>query len=146
MLNSITVDTGLVGPMLAQIGLTFAVFLFLFTKRLPLFMKKGLVPGNPNKPGVMDSLPDATRFPSDNFKNLAEVPILFYAVCLVATVAGLVDDSLVALAWVFVAFRVLHSFIQCTYNKVVHRFSVFFISSIALLVMWIRLVWLYTGS
>jgi len=40
------------------------------------------------------------------------------------------------LAWTFVALRIAHSAIQCTYNKVIHRFYVYFSGGVALWVLW----------
>jgi len=36
-------------------------------------------------------------------------------------------------------FRVLHSLIHCTYNKIVHRFNAYLASSLVLWAMWIRI-------
>jgi hypothetical protein len=74
---------------------------------------------------------------ADNYKNLFEAPVLFYALCAVALATDYAPDWLVTGAWVFVALRYLHSLIQCTYNKVMHRFVVF-ISSLSLLIfLWV---------
>jgi hypothetical protein len=43
-------------------------------------------------------------------------------------------------AWWFLAFRVLHSVIHCTYNKVLHRFAAYFVSALALWAMVLRAV------
>lgn len=48
-----------------------------------------------------------------------------------------VTGSLVAMAWIYVAMRVLHSLIHVTYNKILHRFSIFALSNLLLLAMWI---------
>jgi hypothetical protein len=142
-MNELVGTSALIGPLLAQVGLTFLVWVYLYTKRLPFFFKAKISSEKANTPGILDTLPSKARYPSDNFKNLAEVPILFYAVCLIATVGGMVDGTLVALAWVFVAFRTIHSLIQCTYNEVMHRFLVYSISTIALMIMWGRMAFGY---
>lgn len=49
------------------------------------------------------------------------IPVL----CAVAIGAGHVPGRLPVFAWLFLFLRVVHSAIQCTYNKVVHRFPVF---------------------
>ncbi|HPO25494.1 MAG TPA: MAPEG family protein, partial [Arenimonas sp.] len=46
---------------------------------------------------------------------------------------------LLALAWLYVVLRVVHSIIQCSYNKVMHRFYVFFTSVWVLLGIWVML-------
>ncbi|TDM05444.1 MAG: hypothetical protein C4K60_11735 [Ideonella sp. MAG2] len=77
---------------------------------------------------------------SDNFKNLFEVPVLFYLLCSVLLATNNSSNGYVAGAWVFVLFRGAHSYIQCTYNNVMHRFACFAISSLVLLAMWVGMV------
>jgi hypothetical protein len=43
---------------------------------------------------------------------------------------------LLVLSWLYVALRVLHSLIHCTYNRVMHRFAVFVASMVVLFVIW----------
>ena len=73
---------------------------------------------------------------ADNFKNLCELPILFYAVVALSIIAGAVTPLTVQLAWLFVAGRAVHSAIHCTYNAVPHRFAVYFGSALVLWAMW----------
>lgn len=75
--------------------------------------------------------------PADNFRNLFETPVLFYALMAVAVGAGHTPGWLVAGAWAYVALRVVHSFIHCTYNTVMHRFAAFGSSFVLLVVMWL---------
>jgi hypothetical protein len=92
---------------------------------------------------VSDSRQVAARFEnvqaSDNFRNLFEVPVLFYALCAVALATGHVPGWLVAGSWVFVALRIVHSFVHCTYNRVTHRFAAFVTSFALLVLMWLGL-------
>jgi hypothetical protein len=74
---------------------------------------------------------------ADNFRNLFEVPVLFFALAAIALATGYVPDWLVVCSWVYVVLRVLHSFIHCTYNKVYHRLAVFLASFGLLVAMWI---------
>jgi hypothetical protein len=73
---------------------------------------------------------------SDNFRNLFELPVLFYLALGVAAQTAQVMTLTLALAWTFVALRIAHSAIQCTYNKVIHRFYVYFSGGVALWVLW----------
>jgi hypothetical protein len=66
--------------------------------------------------------------PADNFKNLFEMPVLFYALVGMAIATGQVPGWLTTGAWFYVALRVLHSVIHCTCNKVYHRLTVFMAS------------------
>lgn len=74
---------------------------------------------------------------ADNFKNLFEVPVLFYALCSVALGLSHVPGWLVFGAWVFVLLRFAHSYIHCTYNKVMHRFPVFMVGFAVVVVLWL---------
>ena len=74
---------------------------------------------------------------ADNYKNLFEAPVLFYALCAIAIATGFAPNWLIVGAWIFVFLRYLHSFIQCTYNKVMHRFPVFMSGLVLLVVLWI---------
>jgi hypothetical protein len=78
---------------------------------------------------------------SDNFKNLFEMPVMFYALCAVLLATQQASAPLVAAAWAYVALRYVHSLIQCTYNLVQHRFLAFISSTLLLLSMWGSLVW-----
>jgi hypothetical protein len=77
---------------------------------------------------------------ADNFRNLFEVPVLFYALVATALATSVTPDWLVAGAWLFVALRVAHSFIHCTYNKVMHRFPVFALGLLVVVSLWAGLL------
>lgn len=74
---------------------------------------------------------------ADNFRNLFEVPVLFYALAATALATAHVPGWLALGAWLFVALRVAHSAIHCTYNRVAHRFAVFATGFFVLVVLWI---------
>ncbi len=74
---------------------------------------------------------------ADNYKNLFEAPTLFYALCAVALATNHTPNWLVWGAWAFVVLRYMHSFIQCTYNKVIHRLPVFLTSFFLIAALWI---------
>ena len=76
---------------------------------------------------------------ADNFRNLFELPVLFYLALVVAALTAQVHAATLGLAWTFVALRVLHSWIHCTYNRVKHRFHAFAASSLVLWALWIVL-------
>lgn len=86
--------------------------------------------------GVID---DKINWKAHNYAHLMEQPTIFYAaVVIIALVgAGAVD---IALAWAYVALRIVHSIYQATVNKVSVRFLIFLISSLALVVLAARAV------
>jgi len=73
---------------------------------------------------------------ADNFRNLFEMPVLFYALCLCLAITGPVGPLLLWGAWGYVTLRALHSFIHTTYNRVLHRFAVYALSSLLLFLLW----------
>ncbi|HET9447829.1 MAG TPA: MAPEG family protein [Steroidobacteraceae bacterium] len=73
---------------------------------------------------------------ADHFRNLFEVPVLFYAVCAFLAVTKLTTLFLLACAWGYVVLRAAHAYVHLTSNKVVRRFQVFVASTIVLYVMW----------
>jgi hypothetical protein len=76
---------------------------------------------------------------ADNYRNLFELPVLFYLALVVAAQTGQVNTPMLMLAWAFVLARIAHSYIHCTYNKVIHRFYAFVASFFICVVMWIVL-------
>ena len=73
---------------------------------------------------------------ADHFRNLFEVPVLFYALCGFLAITKLTTLLLLACAWGYVALRAAHTYVHLTSNKVVRRFQVFVASTIVLYVMW----------
>jgi hypothetical protein len=64
--------------------------------------------------------------------------VLFYALALYLFVTKQVDAIYVGAAWVFFAFRALHSAIHCTFNLVMLRFYLYLIATIAVWFIAIR--------
>jgi len=80
--------------------------------------------------------PDAMLQARDHYKNLFELPILFYLLCLMLYSGEGLHWLDLVLAWAFVIFRYIHSFIRATSNFVPRRFKVFSMGAAALLVHW----------
>ncbi len=74
---------------------------------------------------------------ADNFKNLFEMPVLFYVFCLTIFVTQSVTLIFVGCTWLYVLLRVVHSVIHCTYSNVLHRFIVYALSSLVFFAMWL---------
>jgi hypothetical protein len=84
---------------------------------------------------------------SDNFRNLFELPVLFYAGVLVAAQLGIADDPVtVGLAWAFVLLRAVHSAVQCSFNHVMTRFVAYLLATLVLAALWARIAWLMAVS
>ncbi len=90
--------------------------------------------------------PPAVSNPSDNLKNLFEVPVLFYALVLFLFMTNRVDAVYVGAAWVFFVFRAAHSVVHCTFNHVLLRFSLYLVATVAVWFMLARAALDYFGS
>ncbi len=128
-------------PAFAMAALTLVVWLRMYTTRIAQMKRERIHPQ-----AVATSAQAAARLTdsraADNFRNLFELPVLFYLALVVAAVAGLATDATLALAWLFVLLRVVHSAIHCTYNKVMHRFQAYLAGGVVLWVLWAWLAYL----
>lgn len=77
---------------------------------------------------------------ADNFRNLFETPVLFYALVACAIAVSYVPPWLVIGAWCYFGLRVAHSLIHCTYNRVMHRLAMFMLSFGLLVALWVAYV------
>lgn len=137
----LTLDTSLLHPLLAMLLLALVVWVVMFATRFKAIAAAKLDAQQLATPeDVNRLLPDSARNPGNNFKNLFEVPVLFYVLVIYLSVTSSATDLDVILAWVFVGFRGLHSLIQCTYNNVNHRFGAYAISCLALWVMLVKAI------
>ena len=103
--------------------LTLVVWVYMYIRRISFITSRNLSPQDLTDPGELARLsPPAVSNPSDNLKNLFEMPVIFYTLALYLFVTNQVDALYVGTAWVFVAFRTLHSAVHCTINIVLLRF------------------------
>lgn len=118
-------------PGLAMAGLTFMVWLRMYFERLGQMKRERIHPQAVATSAQMSARLSDTRA-ADNFRNLFELPVLFYFALVVAVLTGQVSTVSLGLAWTFVLLRVVHSAIHCTYNKVMHRFMAYVAGACAL--------------
>jgi len=126
-------------PMLAMVLLTFMVWFYLYICRIGEMKRRNIHPQALKHRNNMPELLPESAASANNFMNLFEMPVLFYLAVTLSLILLVQDQVLVILAWVYVLLRYVHSLIHCTYNKVMHRFQVYFISCIVLLLIWLRL-------
>lgn len=80
--------------------------------------------------------PDDVRKLGNNYDNQFQLPVLFYVLLPLLILLVKVDWLMVALAWVFVASRILHSLIHTGSNTVMKRGQAFLAGFVALTLMW----------
>jgi hypothetical protein len=78
-------------------------------------------------------VPDRAQWPSHNYNHLMEQPTLFYITIAAIALAAPTDTVSIWLAWAYVGLRIAHSVYQATRNVVAIRFSLFALSSVALI-------------
>ena len=126
-------------PFFVMMALTFIVWCAMYVRRIAYFKTHRIPPQKLATPErVADIVPEQVRYPADNLRNLLELPVIFYALCLYLYVTGSVDSLFVSAAWVYVGLRAIHSAIHCTVNIVMQRFLVHIASSFVLWLMVLR--------
>ena len=134
------VDTRLIWwPAIAMAFLTFAVTIRMFRVRIAQIKREHIrLQSIATSAQVAAKLTDSG--PADNFRNLFELPVLFYLALVVCAQTGLVNAVTLGLAWAFVALRIVHSVIHCTYNRVINRFYAFVAGYFVLVALWLAIV------
>jgi hypothetical protein len=114
------------------------MWLWMYAVRIPAMQKAKLDPNalvDDPEMSLDRALPPRAQWPAHNYNHLHEAPTVFYATCLVLAVAGQGNGHSLAVAWVYVGLRVIHSLWQATSNRVMVRFGLFALSSVALLAL-----------
>lgn len=120
----------LLAPVLALVAWTFVVFVWMFATRIPAMAKLRIAPETgTHVQNLHNALPPYVRAVGDNYNHLHEQPTLFYAVAITLYLLDAGGVLALALAWAYVASRVVHSFVQIIVRQVPVRFLVFMISS-----------------
>jgi hypothetical protein len=132
--------TEILWPTIAMAALIFTVSLVL------LFQRMGHMKRNPPAKEDFATSTAALRYfepvemASNNFRNLFEMPVLFFALVPLLLVTGRDGIVQVALAWVYVGLRAVHSAIHIGRGPRSRRFLAHLLSTIVLRAMWIGLV------
>lgn len=122
----------LVLPVLIQTALALCLLLTLAPRRVSAVKKAGGVKALAKAGGFNESLKNH----ANNYNHQFELPVVFYALCLVFIATGTVSQTVVIAAWVFVASRIVHTFVQVTKNIIFpYRFLSFLVGALALIVM-----------
>lgn len=124
-------------PTFALVGLMFIVYTMMFVKRF------GHIRANPPRAEDFATGEAALRYfepvemPANNYRNLFEMPVLYFALVPLLLFTNQDSHVQVALAWFYVALRYVHSFVHIGPKKVPVRALLFSLSALVLLAMWI---------
>ncbi len=125
-------------PVIVLAGWTMVMWLWMYITRLPAMSaakidSKNLIGGTGQ---TLDAvLPAKTQWIAHNYNHLHEAPTVFYAVALVLAMIGQGDGFNASIAWAYVGLRIVHSLVQVLSNRVIVRFGIFVLSSIALMML-----------
>ena len=131
-------------PFLAMMFLTLLVWVYLFIRRISFITSQKISAQDLSVAGTLAQIsPPSVSNPSDNFKNLFEIPVLFYVLVLYLFITQQVDNVYVNAAWIFVAFRALHSAVHCTFNLIMLRFYLYLMAALTLWFMLFRAAFMH---
>jgi hypothetical protein len=129
-------------PVIALAGWTMLIWVWMYATRLPAMSRAGIdgtkMVGSTGK-GLRDDLvakgEERASWVADNYNHLHEAPTVFYAVALTLAMIGQGDGFNATLAWAYVGLRVAHSLTQIVFNRVLVRFALFVLSTLALMAL-----------
>ena len=135
-------QSAILGPIVALAAWTMIIWVWMYATRLPAMGRAG-IDGTKIVGASSGALRDAlvakgeekASWVADNYNHLHEAPTVFYAVCLVLAMVGQGDNLNATIAWAYVGLRVAHSLVQIFSNRVIIRFALFALTSIALLML-----------
>jgi hypothetical protein len=126
----------ILAPLVALVFWSFVMLAWLYATRIPAIARNKIVL-DPQRSAeeLKAQLPASVRWKADNYNHLMEQPTLFYAVTLALALLGAGAGLNLALAWLYVGLRIVHSLVQATVNIILIRFAIFMAASVVLLVM-----------
>lgn len=129
----------LLAPVIALVIWSAVMWAWMYVTRIPAIKaSKMVLDGSAPRGEQMATLPPQVRWKADNYNHLLEQPQLFYAVAISLAVLGDTSQMSLALAWTYVALRVLHSLWQSLVNQILPRFALFALSSLVLFALTAR--------
>jgi hypothetical protein len=122
-------------PVFVQVGLTFALLLWMAGARRNALVGGGTKPrdivlGQPNWPSRATQIGNC-------YRNQFELPVLFYVLIALALPLRHADLVIVMLSWVFVVTRFVHAGIFTSSNDLNQRSLAWFAGVLVLLAMWV---------
>lgn len=135
-------DSEILQPVAVLAVWSLVMWLWLYATRLPA-MARAKIDGTKMVGTTGRSLRDdlvakgevRPSWVADNYNHLMEQPTVFYAVALVIALTGTGDGLNATLAWAYVAFRIAHSLVQATVNRVIVRFALHALGTLPLIAL-----------
>ena len=128
----------ILAPAAALVLWSLVMLIWVAATRLPPLFKQpgGMAAAKPGGRGadLEGVLPDSIQWKSHNYTHLMEQPTIFYPTVIILAIVG-ANAGDVAIAWAYVALRIVHSIWQATVNKVSVRFALFTLYTICLVLL-----------
>lgn len=124
-------EHGMIAPVVALVIWSMIMLIWLYGTRIPAMQKAKIKPGEATK-AQMEALPGGAPNVANNYNHLMEQPTLFYAIALALSLLSVNAWGVLALAWAYVALRVIHSLVQALGNRIEIRFALFVLSNVPL--------------
>ena len=122
-------------PLFVQVAVTFILWFWMAYYRV-ILIRGGQV--RPREVALREpNWPPHVLQVSYAAHNQLETPILFYVLTILVIVTRHADVLFLALAWIYVLFRILHAYVHVTSNRVALRGPLFGVSLLTLFVMWV---------
>lgn len=125
-------------PVAAIVFLMIAVFSVTVISRITQMSRERIHPQQVRTRAEMATRVKDSRA-SDHLSNLFEAPVLFFFACILIYMLDISDGSYLALAWLFVLFRLVQAGVHLSFNNVRLRASVFGLGLLTLSVIWVRI-------
>jgi hypothetical protein len=121
-------------PMLVQAILTFSIYGLVSMRRMSAIRAGAAKPSDYRIPTV-EPEPSATA--ARSLINQFELPVLFFAACLVLFVLGAASTTAILIAWVFALSRIAHAYVHVTSNRLRFRRPLFIAGFFTVMALWI---------
>ncbi len=132
-------ETTIFQPVVALIGWTWVMWVWLYATRLPALRRLdgfSFRSAVGRAPSLSDQvLPTEAQRVARNYNHLHEQPTVFYALAVVIAYFGHGHGVNTAIAWVYVGLRIIHSLVQATSDRIILRLPLFFAASLCLMSM-----------
>lgn len=126
----------ILAPLLAMAAITFVLMFGMVITRRRAVMDNKVDPNDLLLRGGKNPWPAKPAQFSDAYSNSLELPVLFYAVVILAFITRQADVIFVALAWLFVICRVAQAFVHTTTNVRKYRSYAFRAGALTLVLLW----------
>ena len=135
--GSVVILLNILWPTFALVALVMIVWFTLFVQRMAHMKRTPPTKETFATPSSSLAYFEPVAMPANNLANLFEMPVLYFALVPLLVIGGMASPAQVVLAWAFVIFRAVHSYIHIGVRIVPARFFAYLASVIVLFAMWI---------